>query len=67
MLTSQENKDPETVEPIQENSYQSNTYRKDSSWLYFYDDPRFQERQQVLDQQFYIHFCVTNIAYPSSN
>ena len=26
--------------------YQSNTYRKDLSWLYFHNDQRVQERQQ---------------------
>ena len=34
------------------NIYQSNTYRKDLSWLYFYDDPRVQERQQMLKQSY---------------
>ena len=30
---------------------QSNTYRKDLSWLHFDDEPSFQERQQVKDKQ----------------
>ena len=29
--------------------YQSNTYRKDLSWLYFDNEPWVQERQQVKD------------------
>ena len=33
-----------TVEPVQMNSYQSNTYRKDLSWLHFNDEARVQER-----------------------
>ena len=31
------------------NIHQSNTYRKDLSWLHFCDEPRVQERQQVND------------------
>ena len=34
--------------------YQSNTYRKDLSWLPFVNEPRTQERVQVKDQQSYI-------------
>ena len=41
----------EPVEPVQMNIYQSNTYRKDLSWLHFDDEPRVQERQQIKDQQ----------------
>ena len=37
----------EPVEPVQKNIYQSNTYRKDLSWLHFDDEPRVQEMQQV--------------------
>ena len=33
------------------NIKQSNTYRKDLSWLHFNDESRIQERQQVKDQQ----------------
>ena len=36
------------------NIYQSNTYRKNLSWLHFDDEPRVQEMQQVKDQQTYI-------------
>ena len=35
------------IEPVQKIIYQSNTYRKDLSWLHFDDEPRAQERQQV--------------------
>ena len=41
------------VEPVQMNIYQSNTCRKDLSWLHLDDEPRVEERQQVKDQQFY--------------
>ena len=33
----------EPVEPVQMNIYQSNTYRKDFSWLNFDNEPRVQE------------------------
>ena len=36
---------------VQMNIYQSNTYRKDLSWLHFNNEPKVQERQQVKDQQ----------------
>ena len=36
------------------NIYQSNTYRKNLSWLHFDDEARVQEMQQVKDQQTYI-------------
>ena len=49
------------------NIYQSNTYRKDLSWLYFDDEPRVQERQQVKDQQSYISVSLAYPAIPSSN
>ena len=42
------------VESVQINIYQSNTCRKDLSWLNLHDEPRVQERQQVKDQQFYV-------------
>ena len=35
------------------NFYQSNTYRRDLIWMHLGDEPRFQERQQVKDQQSY--------------
>ena len=38
------NKEVEPVEPVQMNIYQSNTYRKDLSWLHLDDEPRVQER-----------------------
>ena len=41
----------EPVEPVQMNTYQSKTYRKDLSWLHFDNEPRVQERQQVKDPQ----------------
>ena len=39
------------VEPVQMNIYQSNTYRKDLTWLHFDDELSLQERQRVKDQQ----------------
>ena len=42
-------KEVEPVEPVQMNIYQSNTYRRDLSWLNFDDEPRVQEKQQVKD------------------
>ena len=44
-------KEVEPVEPVLKNIYQSNNYRKDLSWPHFDDEPRFQEKQQVKDQQ----------------
>ena len=46
------------VKPVQMNIYESNTYRKDLSWLHFDDEPWIQERQQVKDQQSYISVFV---------
>ena len=54
------------VVPVQMKIYQSNTYRKDLSWLRFEDKPRVQERQQVLDQESYLPVSVTWLTYPSS-
>ena len=39
------NKEEEPVEPVPMNIYQSDTYRKDFSWLLFNSDPNVQERQ----------------------
>ena len=57
----------EPVEPVQMNIYQSNTYKKDLSWLHFDDEQRVQERQQVKDQQSCISVSVAYRAIPSSN
>ena len=35
------------------NTYQSNTYGKDLTWLHFSNVPRVQERQKEKDQQYY--------------
>ena len=40
----------EPVQAIQMNNYQSDSYRKDFSWLHFDDEPRVQETQRVKDQ-----------------
>ena len=51
------------VETVQMNIYQSNTYRKESSWLRFDDKPRVQVKQQVKDQQ----SCISVFgAYPTN-
>ena len=47
--------------------YQSNTYRKDLSWLHFDDEPRVQEKQQVKDQQSCIFVFVAYLTVPTSN
>ena len=57
----------ETVEPVQMNICQSNTYRKDLRWLHFDGEPRVQERQQVKYQQSYIIVFVAYSTIPSSN
>ena len=48
-LTYLKKKEVEPVAPVQMN--QSDTYRKDLSWLHFDNESRVQERQQVKDQQ----------------
>ena len=52
---------------VQMNIYQSNTYRKDLSWLHFNNEPMVQERQQVKDQQSCISTLVAYPTIPSSN
>ena len=49
--TALENEGVEPVEPVQMNFYQSDTYRKDLSWLHLGYEPRVQERQQGTEQQ----------------
>ena len=49
------------------NNNQTNTYRKDLSWLYFDDEPRVQERYQVKERQSCIPAFVAYRAIPSSN
>ena len=65
--TSLEKKEVEPLQPIQMNIYQSNTYRKNLSWLHFDDEPRFQERQQVKDKQPCISVFVAYPIIRSSN
>ena len=43
-------KEGEPVQPVQMNIYQSNTYRKNLSWLYCDNEPKTQESHQVKDQ-----------------
>ena len=51
------------VKPVQINIYESNTYRKDLSWLHFDDEPWVQKRQQVNDQQSYISVFVAAVLF----
>ena len=55
----------EPVEPDQTNIYQSNTYRKDLSWLHLDNEQRDQERQQVKDQQSKISIFAAHLTIPS--
>ena len=60
--TSLKKKEVKPFQPVQMSIYQSNTYRKDLSWLHFIDEPRVQKRQQVKDQQ----SCISvYVAYPT--
>ena len=36
----------ESVQPVQMNTYQSNNYKKDLSWLHFDNEPMVQERKR---------------------
>ena len=62
-----ENKGMEPVEPVQMNIYQSNTYKKDLSWLHFDDEPKVQERQQGKDQKSCISIFVAYLTITSNN
>ena len=53
--------------PSNNTSFQNNTYRKDFSWLYFDNEPRIQDRQQVKDQQSCISIFVAYATISSSN
>ena len=57
----------EPVQPVQMNIYQSNTYKKDFSWVHFKYEPMVQERQQVKDQQYCISISVAYSTIPSRN
>ena len=61
------NKAVEPVKLVQIKIYQSNTCRKDLSWLHFGNELRVHERQQVKDQQSYIFVFVAYLTIPSSN
>ena len=54
----QNNKKAEPVEPIQMNIYHINICKNNCSWLYFDNEQRVQERQQVRNQQSYISVFV---------
>ena len=38
------------VEPVQMNIYESNSYKKDLSWLHFSNEPRVQEKVKVASE-----------------
>ena len=57
----------ERAEPVQMNFYQSNTYRKDLSWLHFHDEPRVHRRQQVKDQESCISVFVAYLTILGNN
>ena len=61
------NKEAKPVATVQMNIYQSNTYRKDLSWLNFNNESMVQERHQVKDQQFYISIFVAYLRIPSNS
>ena len=61
------NKEAKPVEPVQMKIYQSNTYRKDLSWLHFDSYLRAEERQQGKDQQSCISVFVAYPTIPSGN
>ena len=67
MQTFPKTKRVEPVQPVKMNAYQSNTYRKDLTWLCFGNEPRVQERQQRKDQKPCTLVFVTYQAIPSSN
>ena len=47
--------------------FQSNTYRKDLSWLHGVNEPRGQEKEQVKDEQSYISVFEVYLTISSSN
>ena len=49
------------------NIYQSNTCRKDLSWLRFDDEPGVQERHQLKDQQSYISVFIADLTILSGS
>ena len=55
-----------SVEPVQMNICQSNTYREYLSWLYFDNEPGVPGRQQVKDQQSHISVFVVSLTSPRS-
>ena len=54
------------MEPVQPNQiciYQNNTYRNNLNYLHFDNEPRVQERQQMLDQQSYTPASIAYLTY----
>ena len=65
--TSFKKKEVESFGPVLKKIYQSNIYRNESSWPHKNDEPRFQEKLQVNDQQSCIFVFVASLTIPSSN
>ena len=59
--TSQENEDLELVWPVWMSIDQSNSYRKEFSWLHFDDESRVQGDQWRKDQQSYRTVSVAHL------
>ena len=62
-----EKKEVEPVDPVLKDIYQSNTYRKDLRWPHFNNEPRFQDKKQVKDQQSCIFVFVACLTFLSRN
>ena len=69
--TYHENMEVEPVQPVQMKIQQSNTYRKDSNWLYYDDEPwikqSYIQQWYVSIQQWYVSIPVAYSTYPRSN
>ena len=65
--TFHKNKEVKPVEPVQMKIHQSNTYRKDLSWLYFNNEHQGFKRKQMKDEQSNISVLVAYLIFPSSS
>ena len=64
--TSHKNKYVEPVQPVQMVIYNSNTYRKNFSWLHFSNEPSIQDRQQSQGPTV-LHFFKLLLRCPTAN
>ena len=60
-------KEVQPVESFLKNIYQSNTYKRNLSWLHFNHEPRVQEKQQVKGRKSCIFVFVASLSILSSN